>query len=251
MAMTGTSEEPPYTYTVSARAKRADVRVSTYLKHRFRLIPRSHIESIFGFVEHTTLYGGRMFSEPELSEADIEELYELGIGVRLPLTNHHATREEYEANQSFLAKYHRKGNSVILTNDDLARWIKVDFPDYRLDASVIQNINTHDKIMQAMELYDEIVLPMTLSEDLVFLEKIEQKKRITLFANAGCAYHCPSKMCYSSISEFNKGKGGEFRCSQRLKERKVENMKDFPLEPLIELGFRSFKLLRSRGKTGF
>ena len=97
-------------------------------------------------------------------------------------------------------KYHRPCNSVIVTNDDLARWIQQDFPNYQVDASVIKNIKTHQKIDEALKLYDSIVLPMSLNEDLEFLEKIEAKDRITLFANAGCALTCTSKLCYRSLS---------------------------------------------------
>ena len=84
-------------------------------------------------------------------------------------------------------------HSVIITHDDLARWIRRDFPHYRIDASVIKNINTPKKLAQALELYDEVVLPMTSNEDLPFLESIADKSRITLFANAGCAFTCPAR----------------------------------------------------------
>ena len=95
-------------------------------------------------------------------------------------------------------------------------------------------------------MYDSAVLPMRLNEDFDFLEKIEAKDRITLFANAGCALTCPSKLCYQSISKINKGKGGEFQCSQPIKHRDLEGMVDFPLQPYIDLGFHRFKLLRAR-----
>jgi len=152
-----------------------------------------------------------------------------------------------------LKKYHRPCNSIIVTNDDLARWIQQDFPRYRIDASVIKNIKTHQKIDEALELYDSVVLPMSLNEDFEFLEKIEAKDRITLFANAGCALTCPSKLCYRSLSIINKGKGGEFQCALMYKGRELAGMVDFPLQPYIELGFHRFKLLRPRpnGLTGF
>ena len=119
--------------------------------------------------------------------------------------------------------------------------------------SVIKNIKTHRKINEALELYDSVVLPMRTNEDLDFLEKIEAKDRITLFANAGCALTCPSKLCYPSFSRFNKGKGGEIQCSQSIKERDELGMVDFPLQPFIDLGFHRFKLLRARpdSMTGY
>jgi hypothetical protein len=245
--------EAEVTYTISARRKPPEMPVMAYLRQNYGNIPLREIDSVFGFVERSTLYGGRGFTRRELSHGDVLQLNKAGIGVRLPMTNHHATREEFDQNVGLFTRYHQPLNSVICTNDDLARWLRKDFPQYRLDASVIKNIKTHRKINEALELYDSVVLPMRLNEDLEFLNNIEQKERIILFANAGCALTCPSKLCYLSISEINKGEGGEFRCSQPIKERELYGMVDFPLDPYIEMGFRQFKLLRSRpgGMTGF
>jgi len=244
---------PPATYTVSARGKPRDAPVLAYLRKNYANVPLGEIDSLFGFVERSTLYGGRVFDGRELSEQDVSHLNSAGIGIRLPMSNHFVEREEYEKNRPLLEKYHRPCNSVIVTNDDLARWIQQDFPNYRIDASVIKDIKTHRKIDEALKLYDSVVLPMHLNEDLDFLEKIEAKDRITLFANAGCALTCPSKLCYRSLSTINKGKGGEFQCVVMYKERDLRGMVDFPLQPFIDLGFHRFKLLRARpsGLTGF
>jgi hypothetical protein len=247
-------ERPPYTFTVSARSKPPNVPVFLFLRRHFGNLPLAQIESLFGFVEQSTLYGGRTFHRRELSERDVIQLNNADIGVRLPLSNHFVTREEYEQSRPLLEKYHREPNSVIVTNDDLARWIAEDFPEYRRDASVIKNINNLRKLEQALEIYDEVVLPMTANEDMDFLQSIKAPERITLFANAGCAFTCPSKTCYVSVSRLNKGdEDAEFRCSQGIKERELLGMIDFSLEPLIEMGFRSFKLLRPAPgmKTGF
>ncbi len=244
---------PVATYTVSARSKLRDMPVLTYLRKNYGNVPLNQIDSLFGFVERSSLYGGRAFEQAELSEQDVALLNNAGIGIRLPMSNHFVERAEYEDNRPLLHKYHRRGNSVIVTNDDLARWIQQDFPDYHVDASVIKNIKTHKKIDEALRLYDSVVLPMKLNEDFEFLEKIEVKDRITLFANAGCALTCPSKLCYRSISKINKGKGAEFQCVLLFKERRLLGMVDFPLQPYIDLGFHRFKLLRARpsGLTGF
>jgi len=244
---------PKASFTISARGKNPDMPVLAFLRNGYGTVPLREIDSLFGFAERSTLYGGRVFSRRELSERDIFQLNSAGIGIRLPLSNHYVERAEYEANRPLLDKYHQAGNCVIVTNDDLAKWIKQDFPDYRVDASVIKNIKTHKKIDKALEMYDSVVLPMHLNEDLEFLEKIEAKDRITLFANAGCALTCPSKLCYLSFSELNKGKGGEFQCALMFKDRELKRMIDFPLQPYIDLGFKRFKLLRAlpSGLTGF
>ena len=237
--------EPDYTFTVSARSKQTKVPVFQFLRRHFGHIPLNRIESLFGFVEYTPLYGGRVFHGRELSERDVFQLNNAGIGLRLPLSNHFVSAEEYEASREFLDKYHVETNSVIVTDDRLAGWVRRDFPKYRIDASVIKNINTPKKLEQALRLYDEVVLPMTSNEDLPFLESIADKSRITLFANAGCAFTCPSKTCYVSVSKINKQDGEHaFQCSQSLKERELLGMIDFDIDALVDMGFHSFKLLR-------
>lgn len=127
--MTEADSTPGRSYTLSARAKHmgsdGNVPIMDYLRAGFSHLPFKQIDSVFGFVERSTLYGGRPFTAPELTPQDVEALYEHGIGLRLPLTNHQVTREEYDSAWDFLAKYYRAGNSVIVTNDDLAGWIRV------------------------------------------------------------------------------------------------------------------------------
>lgn len=246
-------------YTISVRGKSTDVPILPFLAKNYPDIPHHEIDSVFGFLEQSTLYGGRPFTETQISDTDVSKLYSVGIGVRIPLTNHYAERDEYEQNLRFLDKYHREGNAVIITNDELGRWIRDDFPLYKIEASVIKNIDSYQEIEHALQLYDTVVLPMKLNEDHDFLIKIENKDPITLFANAGCALTCPSKICYPSISKINKYKGGEFKCSQTLKYREMHGMVDFDLNKLAALGFSRFKLLRAKpasiagikGVTGF
>ena len=241
------------TYTLSARGKKKDEPIFHFLRTNFGNLPLGIIESVFGFVEKSTLYGGRVFEGRQLSDRDVFQLNNAGIGLRIPLTNHFVEREEYEAAKPILKKYHRELNSVIVTNDDLAQWIKEDFPRYDVEASVIKDITSLRKLENALPYYDTIVLPMTSNTDMDFLEKIKDKNRIRLFANGGCALTCPSRICYRSVSELNKFKGGKFQCSQPLKKRDLKGMVDFDIGPLNELGYHRFKLLRARpgNMTGY
>lgn len=241
-------------FTISARGKPAAVPIQQFISRHYGHVPREQIESFFGFVEQSRLYGGRIFDQSELSRYDVKSLYVMGIGLRLPLTNHFVSESTYAENAEFLEKYHREGNSAIVTNDDLARWIRRDFPRYRVEASVIKNLNSPRKVEQAFETYDTVILPMSSNNDESFLRSLDNKNHITLFANAGCALTCPSKICYVSVSRYNRGdEGAEFQCSQKLKERNLIGMHDFDLDYLQSLGFSRFKLLRPRkgNMTGF
>ena len=133
-------QPPAATYTVSARGKKPQYPVFAYLRNNYGNVPLREIDSLFGFVERSTLYGGRAFTRRELSDRDVYQLNNAGIGIRLPMSNHYVEREEYLENKPLLKKFHKIGNSIICTNDDLARWVRDDFPDYRLDASVIKNL---------------------------------------------------------------------------------------------------------------
>jgi len=238
------------TYTISGRGKTTLEPALDFIHRCFRSVPINQIESIFGFTEHSTLYGGRFFQKSQLTEEDVSRLNERGIGVRLALTNHFATRQEYQDNQELLKRYHHPLNSVICTNDDLALWIKNDFTEYDVEASVIKNITSPERLEEALKLYDTVVLPMASNDDDEFLDQIQQKSRIRLFGNAGCAYTCPARICYKSFSKFNKSGKGELKCSQDAKSRPMKGMIDFDLERLREKGFHKFKLLQARVGDG-
>ncbi|MEW6984393.1 hypothetical protein AAD001_17195 [Colwelliaceae bacterium 6471] len=238
------------TYTISARGKTHHEPIFDFLKRSFASVPVEKIESFFGFVEPSTLYGGRFFQMRQLSEQDAKTLNEIGLGVRIPFTNHFASKEEFQENKALLKKYHNPLNSIICTNDDLAQWIKGDFPEYDLEASVIKNIDNIEKIEEALKLYDTVVLPMAANDDDELLDNIIEKHRIRLFANAGCAYTCPAKICYKSVSKFNKKNEGELKCSQTVKARPMKGMIHFDLKRLQNKGFHKFKLLQERVGNG-
>lgn len=89
---------PEVTYTISARSKSPDAPVFAFLRNHFGNVPLREIDSLFGFVARSTLYGGRAFTRRELSDRDVFQLNGAGIGVRLPLSNHYVERDEYEGN---------------------------------------------------------------------------------------------------------------------------------------------------------
>lgn len=235
-------------FTVSGREKPVNEDIISYLRRVHSNIPLHEVESVFAFVERSTLYGGRQFVRPELVDSDIESMYDHCIGFRIPLTNLYIELEEYNLNLWLLDKYHRPGNSVIVVNDELARWVREDFPTYKVEASIIKNINTYEKIDQALEIYDTVVLPTSLNEKHNFLNEIEQKERITLFAYAGCGVNCTSKMCYPSISKFNKFNGyTDIECSRKHKPRELRGKVEFDLDEYVAMGFNRFKLIEPSG----
>ncbi|MGE5458838.1 MAG: hypothetical protein ACM3NJ_00150, partial [Methanobacterium sp.] len=173
-----------------------------YLKMQYIYVSYQQIESVFGHTEdYSALYGGRPYSKNNaITDQQIDQLENDGIGIALTLTNHNFTEADYHDSDKLLKKHHKKMNSIICTNDDLAVRIKNDFPDYTLKASLIKDLNTHEKIDKALEIYDYVVIPMEKNDDDDFLRRITHKDRAILFGNAACAYTCPARTCYVGIS---------------------------------------------------
>lgn len=230
----------PESYSVSVRAKHGSEGIVDFLDREFP-IGLDKMDSVFGFAEECTLYGGRVFTVPQLTDEDISVLNSKGIGFRIPLTNHFDT---FDDSREFLDKYDNGINSVIVTNDAVAKKIRANY-GYKIEASVIQELRTLDAINKALELYDSVVPPMDLNDDIEFLDSLP-KDKVRLFVNAFCAYTCPAKICYRSFSRINRGEDTPELCSIPLKEREFTGMTDFNVDLFKELGFTKFKLLRHR-----
>lgn len=237
--------DPKFRYTVSGRVLTENVTVRAYLQAFFPYIDAGQVESLFAFVDtRVPLYGGRVYrADQALRAAHLAEMEALGIHLSLPMTNHFFDRQAYEASLPVLAAHHRRGNSVILVDDEFARQVRQDFPLYTRKASVIKRLNRPEKFNPAFDLYDVVVLPMDWNDDLDLLRALEPKERVQIFANAACAYTCPAKICYRSVSRINRGEEEQFQCSQTAVFREQYGTVFFDLERYAELGYRSFKLV--------
>ena len=169
------------------------------------------IDYVFGTVDSETsqqpkqLWGGRVNNSLNLSKIDVYWLYDNGIGIKLPLSTKFISDDTYLKSKPLLKQYHRKGNAIITATDELAKYIKEDFPDYQIEASCIQDIVNTEKLEQkvSLGLYDTIVLPIHMNDDIKFLEGIKDKEKIRLFLNVECSYLCPKKVCYGTTSKIN------------------------------------------------
>lgn len=207
------------------------------------------IAVVFGFTDDwSKLYGGRTRGYGATKE-DLSELYDLGIGFDVTMTNHYFDEDAYHESLPLLNNIHRKGNGVVCTNDEFARRIKEDFPELTLRASMIKQCNTVEKIEKALELYDYVTLPVYLS-DKEILREIKQKDRVIIFANAGCAYYCKSHTCYQGVSKKLMGVKGRILCDfQKIKEvhgTKNEMYQEFELSNQIYEGYEWFKWVPRR-----
>ncbi len=239
-------------FEISLRQYNNDMALPEYIKKHYPMVPLSQIKSIYSFSEFfSRLYGGRPFvPDNTLKQVSIDIAYNNGIKFYIPLTNHVFTQEAYKDTWPLLEKNERTGNAIICYSDDLARAIKVDFPQYKIIASVIKNISTITKINKALEIYDSVVLPPQINDNDELLNSLEDKKRFILFANNRCRLECTNWICYKAISQgirdaripLESGTAhaikGE-KCSRRPPPTQVI----FDIKKFEDMGFNNFKMI--------
>ena len=187
------------------------------LEHGQIKMKENQIDSLFAFADiYSPLYGGRMAGEQRaqghdcnLNEANIKWLNERGIGIKLTLTNPHFTLEKYEKSKELLDKYHYAPNMVLTTSNEFAESVRKDYPNYKVEASVINGFDTVEKLNEVWDLYDTIVLPIICngrpdgSHMMEGIDNLKHPEKIRLFMNVECSYTCPQKLCYSKMGLIN------------------------------------------------
>ncbi len=248
-------------FIVSGRGIQAPVLETLHQKYK-RFLKWGPLDSVFCFaVEYSPLYGGRKFC-PEhcFTPEQVEELNKSNIGLELTLSSYYYSEDLYRQTIPILERVENRRNSIMCTNDELAKRVRIDFPQLKVKASSIKMISTHEEIKKAFELYDSIALPpWIVDKGEVFLQGIEEKERIIIFLTCGCAYFCrmpAEKRCYKRFSDFNispKPSKNPLACSV-----KVNNFRRVPAAP-IEFnindsmfdGFKYFKLIKKAHPTLF
>lgn len=236
---------PGTKFSVSGRKVSPHLDIGAYLKLYYTYVDPARIDSVFGFVLFPSpLYGGRPYdARRALTNIHLAQMRELGVNLSLNLTNHYADDALYESSLKFLERHHAEGNSITCTSKWLAKKIKQDFPDYLVRASIIKKLNTREKIEAALEVFDQVVLPMEKNDDDELLEALPCKDRIMLFANATCGYACPDRTCWLGVSQHNQGRKETADCNKSQAERQAFGQAFFDVGKFHRMGYRNFKLV--------
>jgi len=216
------------------------------------------IDYIFGAIESgTSLWGGRVNIDHQVNLTKLDEywMYDHGIGIKLPLSTKSFDDAMYKDSIAFLRNHHQDCNAIIVSLDKLAMRIREDFPKYKIEASCIQDIVDIPRLEKkiSLGLYDTIVLPIHMNDDIKFLENIKDKEKIRLFLNVECSYTCPKKVCYGTTSKINAGKRDvdKMLCSKydlnmpRTFHKDEINWSEFYFDKVKfdKMGFNKYKLL--------
>ena len=235
-----------------------DYQISHAKRHSNLDFDYEDIDYIFGEIESgTSLWGGRITIENLVNLTRLDEywMYDHGIGIKLPLSTKSFDDAMYKDSITFLQNYHQDCNAIIVSLDKLAMRIREDFPKYKIEASCIQDIVDIPRLEKkiSLGLYDTIVLPIHMNDDIKFLENIKDKEKIRLFLNVECSYTCPKKVCYGTTSKINAGKRDvdKMLCSKydlnmpRTFHKDEINWSEFYFDKVKfdKMGFNKYKLL--------
>ncbi len=237
-----------------------DYQISYAKRHSNLDFDYEDIDYIFGAVDAvspTSLWGGRIAGSLNITRLDEYWMYDHGIGIKLPLSTKSFDDAMYKDSIAFLQNHHQDCNAIIVSLDKLAMRIREDFPKYKIEASCIQDIVDIPRLEKkiSLGLYDTIVLPIHMNDDIKFLENIKDKDKIRLFLNVECSYTCPKKLCYGAASKINAGKRDVDKrlCSfydlnmPRTFHKDEINWETFYFDKLKfdKMGFNKYKLIPS------
>jgi hypothetical protein len=235
-------------FTVSSRLLLPSWNVYKTLKSKLEEINICNIDdvsSVFGFVrEYSPLYGGRPYRASHcLTYKHVKKFAKKGIAMSLNLTNHNFDEERYRVSIPILEKLENPKNSVVCTNDELAKRLRIDFPQYILKASVIKGISTLDEIHKTLELYDYLAINPRLNNDVDLLNSIDCKEKVILFANIKCLIHCDATDCFRVISDnMDEHTQQAYPCKHKGNEA-IKKMTIFNLKEDRFQGFKLFKMV--------
>jgi len=141
--------------------------------------------------------GGRINSGVYYTDSQINFYYKNNIGIALTFSNHNIDLSDAIGNE-LLKKFNRKGNLIILQNEDLRKYIRKNYPLYELTYSITgtgklnipMEMSDVDFYKDLESKYDLIVPRMEHIFDPLFIEYLNMDK-YEIMLNDDCRYNCP------------------------------------------------------------
>ena len=228
------------------------------------------IASVFGGFDGSSWNGRRGVGgqfDPKLTELIIKTFDELKVPIRFTFTNPLITEEHLsDKNCNEILKMADNGiNQVIVMSEVLEKYIRENYPRYKITSSTCKEIRDMDGVNAELEKpYNLVVLDYNWNNNFEFLETLPHKEKCELLINACCVPNCPRRgEHYRSIGEtqikyaeymktppmMRKPTHFEdFKCPSML--RHIYQITDLPthispdaiVEKYVPMGFNQFKI---------
>ena len=242
--------------------------IETLREHPEYFTDGLEIASVFGSFDGSTWNGGRGVSgefDPKFTEFIIKAFDELKVPIRFTFTNPLITEEHLsDKNCNEILKMADNGiNQVIVMSEMLEKYIRENYPRYKITSSTCKEIRDMDGVNAELEKpYNLVVLDYNWNNKFDELEKIKDKGRCEILVNALCQPNCPrrgehykaiGKMQIERCNAGYSAVGGQltfkdFECP--FMSRTIYDITELPTfispeaiqEKYLPMGFREFKL---------
>ena len=210
------------------------------------------IASVYDSFPNVIFNGGRCRLGPTFSinliENIVSTLNNLGVSLRYTFTNEFITEKylgDYLSNVC-LEIAHNELNGVIVNNDVIENYVRKNFPKYKIISSTTSRKTTREDIIERLNGYDSVVLPIHLNKNFEFLSSLPNKEKIEIIINENCPGLCPQrKACWTNESKAQIMYDPNFllNCRSLDSDKQKDTYMSFDeLEKLNEIGINNFKI---------
>lgn len=242
--------------------------IETLREHPEYFTDGLEIASVFGGFDGSLWNGGRGVGgefDPKFTEFIIKTFDELKVPIRFTFTNPLITEEHLsDKNCNEILKMADNGiNQVIVMSEMLEKYIRENYPRYKITSSTCKEIRDMDGVNAELEKpYNLVVLDYNWNNKFDELEKIKDKGRCEILVNALCQPNCPrrgehykaiGKMQIERCNAGYSAVGGQlkfkdFECP--FMSRTIYDITELPTfispdaiqEKYLPMGFKEFKL---------
>lgn len=185
--------------------------IPMFFDQRNKFYDFANIYCVYGAPPYFQWSGGRSgFQSSKYAKySDVKDFYkEYNISISIVATNLLLTETDlYDKYcNKVLEFFNESGNSIIISNELLHKYIMENYKNYILISSTTKCLNAEETIKEYDNNYDIVVLDYNLNNNWDFLDSLtnEQKSKTELLINHACGLKCPKrKQHYINISEHN------------------------------------------------
>lgn len=221
--------------------------------------------AFYGSFNNAIWQGGRSMIGMQPSPIDMEDtihkINDAGVAVRYAYTN--SVLEEKHLNDTLCnltMEIANNGKNEVLVNLPLLEeYLRKNYPNFKYILSTTKCERNIDKINEATEKYDLVVIDYRDNRNLDFLDKIKNKDKIEILVDDYCPSFCRfRKKHYEIVSNINilKGNPNEGGCKETNRPKDIVgfygNLEAYKTTNLtvneiygkyFEMGFKNFKLI--------
>ncbi len=158
------------------------------------------IKAIFGCFPGAIWNGGSIFNTaPTTYASELKDFYyfykDLNIPIQITFTNPLITEKQCWDTycNTILEYFEDSDNAILVSNEILEKYIKNNYPKYKIDRSIVNTGMELDWINLLKTKYNRVVMPRRHNKDFNYLKNIpkEYRNRIELLVNEDCPSDCP------------------------------------------------------------